>query len=79
MMLSKFKFILLLVLGGTGANLLNAVVRREHVTVGASGVVFVMLGALMLWFIVNFYRMGLGDFNPCFYPWIVFLAMTIPN
>jgi len=58
MMPSKLKFSLFIVLGGSAANLLSAVAGRYHISVGSSGVVFTMLGALVLWFTLNFKAMG---------------------
>jgi len=51
---SKLRFILLLILGGAGANLLSAVAGCEQISVGSSGAVFAMLGAEVLEFSLQY-------------------------
>mgnify|MGYP001626831126 CR=1 FL=1 len=52
------KYTLLLVIGSYEGNALSAIIRPYTVGVGASCTIFALLGVLIIWFWVNYYRFG---------------------
>jgi len=57
---SAKNYALILLIGSYQGNVLSAILRPYTVGVGASGTIFALLGVLVIWFWLNYYRFGVN-------------------
>ena len=61
-MKSKKLYVALVVLGAISGNILSAIIRPLILGVGSSGSIYAILGALCIWYWLNYHRLGENRF-----------------
>lgn len=69
---TKLRYLWICLLGGLAGNLLSAVANPYSVGVGASGAIFSIVGALGIYYKLNFHRMGQNR-----YQFLVFFILLL--